>query len=97
MSDKIAQAEKLLRVLEATLRTNLGRDEKPSGLLVALEKYAGIDPDIIELVQDSGILSWRVLRTIRRNLDNPDAIGPALLVLVADVPEIVADIKRLKQ
>jgi hypothetical protein len=91
-----ADAERALEIVEAMIRTIVGDDAETSPLWVELSTLPGTDPDGWELGQDAALLAADVVECVRENLGNPQAMGLALLsVVAAAVPEIVADAKRL--
>ena len=92
-----ASTELVLNLVAATLRTNMGTDDEPSPLLVAITNMPGVETADVELAQDLILLSAEIVETVRDNLDTPEAL-PFLIpaTIGMDIGELKDDVEAVK-
>jgi hypothetical protein len=94
--NQIESAKLVLNMIAAAIRSNVGADEDPSELLVALTTLPDIEPEGVELGQDVALLAAELVETVRDNLDNPEAL-PFLIpaAIGIEISELKDDVEAL--
>ena len=88
------KARNALSLAIAIIDDTMGEDDAPSAMLTTLATFSDVDAAGLEIVQDCGLFTRRILELVRDNLGQPEAFAQALLFeAMAFAPEIKGDVE----